>query len=70
MRLLEFIADAEPLRRILEYIGQLATPLPISPARSPPVTESFDWDQSSVYGAERAEPEPEPEFEFDQTVSW
>jgi len=64
IRLIEFITEPEPMQRILLHFGEPATPPPISPARSPPVTECFDWDQSSVYGAERAEPE------FDQTVSW
>ena len=68
MRLIACVTEAEPVQRILLHIGEPATPPPISPARSPPVTEFFDWDQSTVHEAERGE--PAPEFDFDQTVSW
>jgi hypothetical protein len=68
MRLIAFITEPEQVQRILLHIGEPTTPPPISPARSPPVTESFDWDQSSPHDPERGK--PAPEYEFDQTVSW
>jgi hypothetical protein len=68
MRLIAFITEPAPVQRILFHIGEAAKPPPISPARSPPVKECFDWDQSTVHEAERGE--PAPEFDFDQTVSW
>lgn len=68
MRLIAFITEPVPVQRILLHIGEPATPPPISPARSPPVMESFNWGQSAVRDRERAE--PAPEFEFDQTINW
>jgi hypothetical protein len=68
MRLIAFITEPVPVQRTLLHIGEPATHPPISPARSPPVTESFDWDQSAVRDPERGE--LAPEFEFDQMVSW
>jgi hypothetical protein len=68
MRLIAFITEPAPVQRILLHIGEPAAPPPISPARSPPVMETFDWDQSTVHEAERGE--LAPEFDFDQTVSW
>ncbi len=62
--------DTEQVKRIhiQEHIGGPATPPPISPARSPPVGDAFDWDQTSTNAPEQGE--PAPEFEYDQTVSW
>jgi hypothetical protein len=68
MRLFACVTEPEPVQRILLHIGEPATPPPISPARSPPVAEAFDWDQSSADDPEQGE--PAPEFEFDQTVNW
>jgi hypothetical protein len=68
MRLIAFITEPAPVQRVLLHIGEPAAPPPISPARSPPVAEIFDWDQSAVHDPERGE--PAPEFEFDQAVSW
>ena len=64
MRLITFITEPEPVQRILFHISEPAAPPPISPTRSPPVMESFDWDQSTDRDPERGE--PAPEFGFDQ----
>ena len=68
MRLIAGVTDAEPVQRIFLHIGEAALPPPISPARSPPGGESFDWDQTPGYDSDAAE--PAPEFEFDQTPGW
>jgi hypothetical protein len=68
MRLIAFVTEAEPVRRILTHLGEPTTPPPISPARSPPLGETFDWDQAPAL--DPADAEPAPEFDFDQTVSW
>lgn len=72
MRLIAAVTEREPVQRILRHIGEPALPPPISPARSPPEEQSFDWDQTSGDESAGGEPsfEPPPEFEFDQTVSW
>jgi hypothetical protein len=76
MRLIAFITEEVPIRRILAHLDEPVRPPPIlrlrsgqvSSARSPPVAEAFDWDQSSANALEQGE--PAPEFEYDQTVSW
>jgi hypothetical protein len=68
MRLIAFVTEPAPVRRILLYLGEPATSPPISPARSPPEMACFYWDPSAVRDPERGE--PAPEFEFDQTISW
>jgi len=68
MRLIAFITEAEPLQRILLHVGEPTTPPPISPARSPPLWDTVDWNQTPVADPENGE--PSPDFEFDQTVSW
>jgi hypothetical protein len=72
MRLIAAVTEREPVQRILRHLGEAALPPPVSPARSPPGAEAFDWDQTA--GAARGQGEvlfePPPEFQFDQTVSW
>jgi hypothetical protein len=58
MQLIACITEPAPVQRILLHIGEPAAPPPISPARSPPVTESFDWDQSTVHDPERVSRPP------------
>jgi len=72
MRLIAAVTEQEPVQRILRHIGEPALPPPVSPARSPPGAEAFDWDQTSGDDLAGREPsfEPPPEFQFDQTVSW
>jgi len=68
MRLIAFITEAEPLRRILAHLDEPVKPPPISTARSLPDQTVFDWDSAAANDPERVD--PAPEFEFDQTVSW
>jgi hypothetical protein len=39
MRMMAFVTEAAPVQRILDHIGEAATPQPITPARGPP-----PWD--------------------------
>jgi hypothetical protein len=41
IRLIAFIIDPGPIRRILSHIGKPAEPPPVSPARGPPT----DWSE-------------------------
>lgn len=72
MQLIAAVNEREPVQRILLHIGEPALAPPVSPARSPPEEQAFDWDQT--VGESRGQGEllfePPPEFEFDQTVSW
>lgn len=68
MRLIAFITEAEPLRRILAHLDEPVRPPPISPARPPPDQAGFDLAPNSANDPERVD--PAPEFEFDRTVSW
>jgi hypothetical protein len=56
MRLIACVTELTPVQRILLRIGEPATSPPISPARSPPGRESFDWDQTYATAPGRAEP--------------
>jgi hypothetical protein len=66
MRIIAFLTDRPSLKRILDYLGEPASPLPISPARGPPGWEDFDPSQ----GAAPVLSEPPPEYGFDQRVIW
>ncbi|MGH8550098.1 MAG: hypothetical protein ACRERU_16145 [Methylococcales bacterium] len=68
MRLIAFVTEAEPVKRILAWVGEPAMPPPISPARARPVWDTFEGDQTTAFDS--AMGEPAPEFEFDQTVGW
>ena len=39
IRLIAFITDPGPIRKILTHLGELLEPPPVSPARGPPI----DW---------------------------
>ena len=41
IRLISFITDPGPIRKILTHLGELVDPPRVSPARGPPV----DWDE-------------------------
>lgn len=41
------------MRRILEHIGEIAEPPPLSPSRAPPEDE-FEFDQRNHYADETA----------------
>jgi hypothetical protein len=68
MRLIAAVTGPEPVRRILRHVGEPTAPPPVSPARSPPLWHSVDWNQTPVAAPEHGQ--PAPEFPFDQTVSW
>jgi hypothetical protein len=68
MRLMAFVTEPEPLKRILRYIGEPPVPPPISPARSPPEWDTSDRVQTPAFDSTTGE--PAPEFQFDQTVDW
>ncbi len=68
MRLIAAVTEREPVQRILRHIAEPPLPPPVSPACSPPLWDTVDWDQSP--GQDPEADEPAPEFAFDQTVSW
>jgi hypothetical protein len=43
MRILAFVTEGDNVRRILEHVGEAATPAPLSPSRAPPWAE-FAWE--------------------------
>ena len=68
MRLIAFVNEAEPVRRIFKYVGEPTTPPPMSPACSPPGGDPFEGDPPPTVDSDLAE--PAPEFQFDQTIDW
>ena len=68
LTIVAFLTEADPIQRILFYIGEPATPPRIAPARVPPDCLEADLDQTILDESEEAE--PVPDFEFDQTVNW
>ncbi|WXG54263.1 MAG: transposase [Candidatus Sedimenticola sp. (ex Thyasira tokunagai)] len=67
MRIIAFITELEPIRRILRHIGEPDSAPEISPARGPP-DFFLELDQSQAWSDEVVD--PVPEFEYDQTVNW
>jgi len=67
MRIVAFIMQAAPVRRILLALGEPAEPRRISPARGPPA-----WDDTPVEAVPDwgALAQPQPEYLFDQEVQW
>jgi hypothetical protein len=67
MRIIAFVTEAAPLRRILLALGEPPEPPPISPARGPPAWDDPpvdlvpDWDALA---------QSSPEYVFDQEVQW
>lgn len=67
MRIIAFITDTAPIKRILKHIGEPQRPPRIDPARRPPAWEeaapepSRDWN---LLG------QPGPDFKFDQRIAW
>ena len=66
-RVVAFITEADPVRRILTHIGEPAEPPRISPARGPPAWEDPaiaavpDWDALA---------QAQPEYLFDRQIQW
>jgi hypothetical protein len=48
MRILAFVTEAASVRRILEQLGEAATPAPLSPSRAPP------WEEFAGMGVVKA----------------
>ena len=67
LKIVAFLTEADPIQRILNHIGEPATPPQIASARAPPNGLEADFDQTVFHKPEEAE--PVPEFEFDQTVT-
>jgi len=67
MRIVAFVTEAAPVRRILNHSGEPAEPPRISPARGPPA-----WDDPPVEAVPDwdALAQPHPEYVFDQEVQW
>ena len=67
MRIVAFITEAAPVRRILNHIGEPAEPPRIAPARGPPA-----WDDPPVEAVPDwdALAQPSPEYVFNQEVQW
>jgi len=68
LKIVAFLTEANPIQRILIYIGEPATPPRIAPAREPSDWLEADIDQT--YPNESEQAKPVPEYEFNQTVSW
>ncbi len=66
MRIISFVTESAAVQRILNFIGEPATPPEAAPARAPPEDEMVD--QTPEHDPTRAD--PIPEYEFDQTRTW
>jgi len=67
MRIVAFITEVAPVRRILDPIGEPAEPPRISPARGPPAWDDPPVDLGPDWGALA---QPQPEYVFNQEVQW
>jgi hypothetical protein len=67
MRIIAFVTETAPVRRILKHVGEPVEPPRISPARGPPA-----WDDPPVdLGPDwEALAQPSPEYVFNQEVQW
>jgi hypothetical protein len=67
VRIIAFITEAAPVRRMLNHFGEAAEAPRITPARGPPAWEDPpveavpDWDALA---------QPSPEYVFNQEVQW
>ncbi len=68
MEIIAFITEADPIHRVLNYIGEPTRPPQLASARAPPVEWESDFDQTPLQKSGPAE--PIPEFEYDQSVNW
>jgi hypothetical protein len=64
LRIIAFITEHEPIRKILNHIGEPTTPPEISPPRGPPEIEYFEPSKSED------EFYPTADYEIDQTMNW
>ena len=67
MRIVAFITETDPVRRILTHIGEPAEPPRIAPARGPPAWDDPPADPVPDW---EALAQPSPEHVFDQAVQW
>jgi len=67
MKIIAFVTETEPFRKILRHIGERDHAPAIYPARDPPIF-CTEIDQTQ-YGNDHAV-NPIIEYEFDQTLSW
>ncbi len=67
MKIIAFVTETEPIRKILRHIGELDHAPAISPARDPPIF-CAEIDQTQYWDDHAAK--SITEYEFDQTVSW
>ena len=65
MRIVAFITDTAPMRRILSRVGKPAEPPRIIPVRGPP-----PWDTPAIEAVpdRDALAQPQPDYVFDQQV--
>ncbi len=66
MKIIAFVTDTEPIRKILRHIGERDYAPAISPSRDPPIL-CAEIDQTQYWDDHAAK--PITEYEFDQTVS-
>ncbi len=67
MRIVAFITEAAPVRRILKHVGEPAEPPRISPARGPPAWD----DQPDDLGPDcEALAQASPGYVFNHEVQW
>ena len=66
MKIIAFVTDTEPIRKILRHIGERDYAPAISPSRDPPIL-CAEIDQTQYWDGYAAK--PITEHEFDQTVS-
>jgi hypothetical protein len=66
LRIIAFITQAAPVRRILAHIGEHTEPPPIAPARGPLAWEDAPEPvpDGDCFG------QPEPDCAFDQSLAW
>jgi len=67
MKIIAFVTETAPIRKILRHIGEREHAPAISPSRDPPIF-CTEIDQTQ-YGDDHAA-KPITEYEFDQTLSW
>jgi hypothetical protein len=74
MRLIAFITEGTPIRKILDHFGVDSQPPHISPARRSPLWDDCDAQTDDGAQIEPAdwdlEAQPAPDFEVYQRVSW
>jgi hypothetical protein len=60
-RLMSFVTEAAPVRRILAHVGEEAKPPELAPSRAPPM-EEFAWDQGETDDVDQRTAQSEAEW--------